>query len=110
MTLVTDCVRSEAREPGPEHQADRGAEREALLAAARPAIEACMAGAGAPLNLVIALGIDERGEIAHVKSDAEPLNHPASRCVERGILTAAHFAPSDRRTFIRVRLQLVPPR
>jgi hypothetical protein len=44
-----------------------------------------------------------------VDSDADPLNHPASECVERAILAAARFAPSDRSATIKVRLHLDPP-
>jgi hypothetical protein len=110
MTRVNHCVKREDRGPGPGQQPDRGAEREALLAAARPAVEACMKGAQEPLELVSALIIDQSGAISHVKSDADPLSHPASECIEQAILAAARFAPSDRGTAINVRLHLDPPR
>jgi hypothetical protein len=109
MTLVTLCVNREERGPGPAHHPDRGAEREALLAAARPAFEVCMATSREPLDLATALSIDKSGAISNVESDAAPLNHPASECVERAILSAARFAPSDKDTFIHVRLHLDPP-
>lgn len=109
-TSVDFCLDPAHRDLGADPGPDRGLEREALLAASRPAVEACMARATAPLDLVTTVAIDESGEIASVKSDAEPLNHPASECVERALLAAARFAHSDQSTHIKIRLQLDPPR
>jgi FecR protein len=109
LTTVDFCLNPEQRELGDESRPDRGLERDALLSASRQAVEACMAEATAPLVLTITLSIDESGTISNVDTDAEPLNHPASECIERAVLAAARFAPSDIPTSINVRLHLDPP-
>ncbi len=108
-TRVIACVNPEDRQPG-STRPDRGAEREALLAASRPALEACMRGAAAPLDFETELGIDPGGEIYNVTSKSDPVGHPAAACVEQALLAAARFAPSTRVTGVPIRLSLAPPR
>jgi ferric-dicitrate binding protein FerR (iron transport regulator) len=106
---VITCVDPEDRWPAPPRP-DRGVEREALLAAVRPAVEACMRDAKEPLDFETMLAVDPAGEIFNVASKADPLGHPAAECVEKAVLAAARFAPSTRRTGVPVRLSLEPTR
>ncbi len=103
------CLQPEDLQPGAT-RADRGEEREALLAASRPAVDACMRGAATPLDFETMLAVDPGGEIYDVTSRSDPVGHPAAACVEQALLGAARFAPSTRATRVPVRLHLVPLR
>jgi hypothetical protein len=109
MGRIVLCLEPEDLQPRAGH-ADRGAEREAMLASSRPAVEACMRDAKTPLDLVSNLQIDEAGEIVDVITLADPLGHPAAACVERALLAAARFAPSNRQTSFGISLRLAPQR
>lgn len=106
-SLVSFCVSRKPGEPG-KPRPDRGEEREALLAAARPAVDACMRGKAEPLDFEIHLRVDPEGKIDDYRSNADPVGHPAAACVELAVLAAARFAPSTRATSVPVRLHLEP--
>jgi hypothetical protein len=107
---TTICLPSDDRELR-TGQPDRGVEREALLTAARPAIDACMRGARTPLTFTTVMGLDATGEIDRLESEkSEPPDHPALECVERALVGAARFAPSDRWSLFLIELHLEPVR
>ncbi len=106
---ATFCLPSDHRELR-TGQPDRGAEREALVAASRPAIAACMRGAETPMNFKTKMGLEASGEIDRLESVSDPAGHPAVECVERALIGAARFAPSDRWSLFRIVLHLEPTR
>lgn len=89
----------------PAEYPDRAVERDALLRAARPALEAC-SPVDPSLVLRVVLRLDEQGAVESVDSVAEPIGHPAAECAERAILSAAAFAPSRRGTSVPVIVNL----
>jgi len=92
----------------PRADADRGAERQALLAASRSAVEACMRGQSQPLDFESHLRLDEAGAVKGVTSIADPVGHGAAACVEQAILAAARFAPTTKETGVTIELHLKP--
>lgn len=106
---VSFCLPSDNRELR-SGQPDRGVEREALLAASRPAIDACMRGAETPMDFETAMGLEASGEIDRLESRSDPAGHPAVPCVEHALVGAARFAPSDRWSLFRIVLHLEPTR
>jgi hypothetical protein len=106
---VTQCLPPEELQAGPS-RVDRGMEREALLAASRPAVEACMPGAPTAVDFETKMVIDPAGVVLDVKSRTDPVGHPAASCIEEALVAAARFAPSTRVTVIPIHLHLEPPR
>ena len=106
---TTFCLPADHRELR-TGQPDRGVEREALIAAARPAIDACMRGAETPVDFTTNMGLEASGEIDRLESVSVPVDHRAVECVERALVGAAHFAPSDRWSLFRIVLHLEPTR
>ncbi|MEO1233069.1 MAG: FecR domain-containing protein [Myxococcota bacterium] len=85
---------------------NRGAERDALLTRAAPALERCRAQLQSRLEVTLDLTVDTFGAISDVQTAAQPVGEAASRCVEAAILSAADFAPFPRPTWFSIRVAL----
>ena len=88
--------------PSPE----RGEERRRLLKQARPGIEACRVSLAVDLSLSSFWMIDRQGAVTSVRTTAEPPGEPATKCVEKALLTAAAFAPAAEPTYLHVRVSV----
>jgi RNA polymerase sigma-70 factor (ECF subfamily) len=91
-----------------ERMPDRGAEREALLRAASPALSRCAADAEQPFSFAMTMVLDESGAVADLKSSADFSGTAPARCVEQAILSSASFAPGPGTARIPIELYLDP--
>jgi hypothetical protein len=88
--------------PGP----DRGAEREALLAAIRSELAACARGLTHEVAISVELTLDESGAVTKAETHPDPRTEPAAGCVEREVVGAAAFAPASQVSWLPVNVTL----
>lgn len=87
---------------------DRAAERERLLAKARPALRACAARAAVPFVLRVQLSLDATGAVKDVSSSADEIPDDAADCAVAAISDAAAFAPAPEPTRVPIEVRLDP--
>lgn len=85
---------------------DRGAERDALLAAIRPELASCARGLTHEVEVSMELQLDESGAITKVDTRSDPTGEPAAACVERAVVSAAAFAPASAAAWLPVKVAL----
>jgi hypothetical protein len=85
---------------------DRGAERDALLAALRPELASCARGLTHEVSVSVELTLDESGAVTKADTRSDPTGEPAAACVERAVVGGAAFGPASERSVVPVIITL----